>query len=172
MVNENAGPIKIKIQEQGGIPVKSMVQNTNPSRTRGCDSEDCLACKHGRGMGGECRRNGVGYELACDLCGGQNVCYVGETGQNIYTRGLKHQANYRGKHSDSPLWKHSQIEHNGSLDVSFSMKVVRCFREPLTRQVNEAVRISKCEATTQLNSKTEWHGPATVRLVTEGGGWG
>ena len=131
MVNENAGPIKIKIQEQGGVPIKSMVQNTNPGRTRGCESRDCLACKHGRGMGGECRRNGVGYELACDLCGGQNVCYVGETGQNIYTRGLKHQANYRGKHSDSPLWKHCQIEHNGSLDVSFAMKVVRYFREPL-----------------------------------------
>ena len=93
MVNENAGPIKIKIQEQGGVPIKSMVQNTNPGRTRGCESRDCLACKHGRGMGGECRRNGVGYELACDLCGGQNVCYVGETGQNVFTRGLKHQAN-------------------------------------------------------------------------------
>ena len=52
------------------------------------------------------------------------------------------------------------------------MKVVKYFREPLTRQVNEAVRISKCEAATQLNSKTEWHGPATVRLVAEGGGWG
>ena len=172
VVEENPGPVRIKIQEQGGVPVKSMVQNTNPGRTIGCDSRDCLACKHGKGKGGECRRNGVGYELACDLCGGQNVCYIGETGQNVYTRGLKHTANFRGKHSDSPLWKHSQLEHQGSLDVSFSMKVVRYFREPLTRQVNEAVRISKYGAATQLNSKTEWHGPATVRLVAEGGGWG
>ena len=113
-----------------------------------------------------------GYELACDMCGGQNVCYVGESGQNVYTRGLKHMANYRGKHADSPLWKHAQLKHNGSLTVSFSMKIVKCFRDPLTRQINEAVRITNCTAETQLNSKTEWHGPATVRLVAEGGGWG
>ena len=50
------------------------------------------------------------------------------------------------------------------------MKVVKSFRDPLTRQINEAVRITNCTAGTQLNSKTEWHGPATIRLVAEGGG--
>ena len=98
--------------------------------------------------------------------------YVGETGQNSYTRGLKHMANYRGKQADSPLWKHAQMTHGGSMEVSYSMKVEKCFMDPLTRQVNEAVRIANCESTTQLNSKAEWHGPATVRLVAEGGGWG
>ena len=114
----------------------------------------------------------MGYELLCDFCGGENTCYVGETGQNVYTRGLKHMANYRGKITDSPLWKHSQMEHGGRMDVSYSMKVVKAFRDPLTRQVNEAVRIQHCTARNQLNSKSEWHGPATVRLVAEWGGWG
>jgi hypothetical protein len=114
----------------------------------------------------------VGYVLICDLCGADEVCYVGETGQNAYTRGLKHMANYRGKQADSPLWKHAQMTHGGSMEVSYSMKVEKCFMDPLTRQVNEAVRIANCESTTQLNSKAEWHGPATVRLVAEGGGWG
>ena len=41
--------------------------------------------------------------------------------------------------------------------------------EPL-RQVNTAFRIANRESTTQLNSKAEWHGPATVRLVADGGG--
>jgi hypothetical protein len=80
-------------------------------------------------------------------------------------------ANYRGKQSDSPLWKHAQMSHQGRLDVSYSMKVEGCFRDPLTRQVDEAVRIANCKPATQLNSKAEWHGPATVRLVAEGGGW-
>jgi hypothetical protein len=40
-----------------------------------------------------------------DICGADNVCYVGEMGQNLYTRGLKNMANYRGKQSDSPLWR-------------------------------------------------------------------
>jgi hypothetical protein len=171
VINENPGPVKIKIQQQGGIQVKTRLQKTNPGRTKGCNSEDCLACKHGRGKGGECRRNNVGYILICDLCGGENVCYVGETGQNVYTRGLRHMTNYRGKHQDSPLWKHAQIAHGGNPDFSFSMKVVKTFKDPLTRQVNEAVRIANCSAAIQLNSKTEWHGPATVRLVAEGGGW-
>ena len=114
----------------------------------------------------------MGYVLVCDECGGDEVTYVGETGQNVYTRGLSHMANYKRKHPDSPLWKHAQMIHGGAEAVSFSMKVVKSFRDPLTRQINEAVRISNCSATTQLNSKTEWHGPATVRLVAEGGGWG
>ena len=172
VVKDNPGPVKIKIMEQGGRQVKSMLQRNNPGKTRGCNSPDCLACKQGRGKGGDCRKNNVGYELVCDLCGAESVCYVGETAQNVYTRGLKHIANYRGKQKDSPLWKHAQMEHEGSLEVSFSMKVVKAFTDPLTRQVNEAVRIENCSARTQLNSKSEWHGPATVRLVAEGGGWG
>ena len=75
--------------------------------------------------------------------------------------------NYRGKHKDSLLWKRAQVAHGGSLEVSYSMKVVKSFRDPLTRQVNEAVRINQCGAENQLNSKSEWHGPATVRLVVD-----
>ena len=172
VLNNNPGPVKIKVQEQGGVQVKTRLQKSNPNKTRGCDSTDCLACKHGRGNGGECRRNNVGYVLICDECGGDEVSYVGETGQNVYTRGLRHVTNYKGRHPDSPLWKHDQMVHGGNGAVSFSMKVVKSFRDPLTRQINEAVRISNCSSTTQLNSKTEWHGPATVRLVAEGGGWG
>ena len=112
VLNNNPGPVKIKVQEQGGVQVKTRLQKSNPNKTRGCDSTDCLACKHGRGHGGECRRNNVGYTLICDLCGGDNVCYVGETGQNVYTRGLRHMTNYRGKHQDSPLWKHAPIVNN------------------------------------------------------------
>ena len=167
VIETHPGPVKIKIMEQGGRTIKTVVQDTNPTKTKGCASQDCLTCKRGRGRGGECRKNNVGYILFCDECGEDKVCYVGETGQNTYTRGLRHMTNYRGRHKDSPLWKHAQVAHGGSLEVSFSMKVVRTFRDPLTRQVNEAVRINQCGAEIQLNSKSEWHGPATVRLVVE-----
>jgi hypothetical protein len=171
VVTDNPGQVKIKVQEQGGIQVKSRLQSTNTNRMKGCTSNDCLVCKQGRGKGGECRRNNIGYILYCDVCGADNVCYVGETGQNAYTRGLKHMVNYRGDQSDSPLWKHAQMSHGGSLDVSYSMKIEGCLRYPLTRQVNKALRVANCMSATQLNSKAEWHGPATVRLVAEGGGW-
>ena len=60
----------------------------------------------------------------------------------------------------------------GNTEVSFSIKVVKYFADPLTCQVNEGIRITRCKANTQLNSKSEWYGLATVHLVAEGGGGG
>ena len=34
VVSDNPGPVKIKIQEQGGVQVSSKLQKTNPNRTR------------------------------------------------------------------------------------------------------------------------------------------
>ena len=111
----------------------------------------------------------MGYISFCDRCGVDNVCYVGKTGQNAYTRGLKHMANYRGRQSDSPLWKHAQMGHGGSLVVSYSMKMEQCFRDPLTRHVNEAVRIANCGSVTQINSKAEWHAQPQSGWLRRGG---
>ena len=92
---------------------------------------------------------------------------MGETSKSGYQRGLGHLARYHGRHEDSPLWKHAISHHGGSLDVGYSMNVVRTFREPLTRQVNEAVRMNRCEADVCLNSKSEWHSPVIVRLAID-----
>ena len=63
----------------------------------------------------------------------------GRDWEKSYTRGLKHMANYRGR-----LYA-MQTCPNGSqwsLEVSYSMKVGKCFSDPLTRQVKEAVGIT------------------------------
>ena len=111
------------------------MQKSNPNKTKGCECADCLACKNGRGNGSEGRRNYVGYILYFDERGIEEVAYVGETGQNVYTRGLRQMANYRGRHGYSPLWKYAQLAHGGSTTLRFSMKVVQ--RNPLTRQIND-----------------------------------
>jgi hypothetical protein len=90
----------------------------------------------------------VGYVLSCDICGIDDVRYVDETGQNAYTRGLMNMANYWGKQTDSPLCKHAQMVQGGNMEGSYSMKVEKCFGDPLTRQVNEAVRIANCSSAT------------------------
>ena len=77
---------------------------------------------------------------------------------------------YRRKHSDSVMYKHAQTHHNTRRDVEFSMKITGSFHDPLSRQVEEGVRINRSKADIKLNSKSEWHGPATVRLVVEAGG--
>ena len=106
--------------------------------------------------------------MGCDNCSNvKSVVYHGETSQSAYVRGLKHQENYKYKIKSSPLFKHAQADHQGEIDVKFSMKVKSKFTDALTRQVNEGVRINRCQAEVSLNSKSEWHGPATVRLVVD-----
>jgi hypothetical protein len=50
VVSENPGPVKIKIQEQGGVKISNRLQRTNPNKTKGCSSNECIVCKHGRGQ--------------------------------------------------------------------------------------------------------------------------
>ena len=80
---------------------------------------------------------------------------------------MKHQEDYKYKHKSSSLYKHAQSDHESRLDVKYCMKVKSKFKDTLTRQVNEGVRINRSQAEVSLNSKSEWHGPATVRLVVD-----
>ena len=168
VVEKFPGSVSFKVEEKGGRSMKSILQNTNPTRKKGCNATDCFACSNGKGEGGECRKPNVGYEIECDECAGtQTVLYLGETGRNAYVRGLEHIRMYKNKNNKSALFKHAQTHHEGRVNVKFSMKVSNRFRDPLTRQVNEGVRINRCEADITLNSKSEWHGPATARLVID-----
>ena len=157
------GPFKVKVVEEGGKPIKSEFQKSNPRKKIGCEAGDCLACFTGRGVGGDCRRPNIGYEVKCNECE-KNVLYVGETSKSMYVRGLGHLRDYRSKRHDSPLWRHALETHDRRLDVAYAMKLMKCFRDPLTRQCNESVRIQRSDADELLNGKAEWHGPATVRL--------
>ena len=166
-IERMGGPAKIRVEEKRGKSMKSLFQKSNPSKSKGCDRENCLVCVNGKGEGGHCKKMNIGYTVNCDTCRGVTVQYTGETSKSGYQRGLGHLARYHGKQEDSPLWKHAVLHHEGSLDVAYSMKVVKSFREPLTRQVNEAVRMNRCEADICLNSKSEWHSPVIVRLTID-----
>ena len=41
---EQQGSLKFKIDETGGITIKSKVQKSNPYSTLGCDDGSCVAC--------------------------------------------------------------------------------------------------------------------------------
>ena len=56
---EAEGVIRFKILETGGRSIKSIVQRSNPTATKGCDEEDCLPCRGGKGEGGDCRQCGM-----------------------------------------------------------------------------------------------------------------
>ena len=47
------------------------------------------------------------------------------------------------------------------------MNVLKTFKDPLTRLANEGVRIKQRKPDELLNSKSEFHQPAIVRLQVE-----
>ena len=104
--------------------MKSVLVNTNPSRTLGCDKNDCFTCRNNKGRGGDCRAKNVGYEIGCDDCSAdKSVTYHGETSKNAYVRGKKHLENYKYKLPNLALYKHAQTDQQGSMDVSYCMNL-------------------------------------------------
>ena len=65
---------------------------------------------------------------------------------------------------ESVLWEHCEVVHEGR-DVGFKMKAAGYYKEPLTRQVNEAVRIFNGPNT--MNRKNEWRKTAVPRAIFE-----
>ena len=166
VLEDTTSPIKVRVEETGGRSMKSIFQKSNPMKKSGCREINCLVCSHERGQGGDCRKPNIGYQIQCEECT-MEVVYIGETSKCAYQRGAEHKDAYRTRQTGSSLWKHAVNSHSSRMDVSYSMTVKKSFREALTRQCNEAVRIYRSEANIVLNSKTEWHGPATVRLMVE-----
>ena len=49
---------------------------------------------------------------------------------------------------------------------NFEIKVDKPFRDPMSRQINEMVRIKKFQGTL-MNSKSEWNAKPIVRIVAQ-----
>ena len=49
---------------------------------------------------------------------------------------------------------------------NFEIRVDQTYRDPMSRQVNEMVRIKNFEGTL-LNSKSEWNAPPIIRIVVQ-----
>ena len=105
---EAVGRLKFKILEMGGKRVKYEVQKSNPTATPGCEHGDCVACRDGRGKGGNCHKSNIQYELECKLCPPGECVYIGESSRNLYTRGKEHLDKYRStkRNKDSFIKKH------------------------------------------------------------------
>ena len=68
--------------------------------------------------------------------------YVGESGRSIYERAGEHWADRQKLSEDSHMIKHWADSHGELKEPpQFKFKVVASFKDALTRQVSEAVRI-------------------------------
>ena len=136
-------------------------QRNDPFKSKECaDPTKCFVCS-GNKPGG-CRDTGVTYKINCN--GDCRYEYTGQTGQNGYTRGDKHQKEYQQKSDKSALWKHCVNVHDGE-HQTFQMEIVdRVRNDPTKRQILEAVRMQRVPDNLQMNSKSEWNTTKIPRI--------
>ena len=92
--------------------------------------------------------------------------YEGETGRSARTRGAEHLKELEKEKEKSVLFKHKMNDHKNE-DVKFKMEITKKFHDALTRQANEAVRISSRPDKELLNSKAEFNHPPLARVIVE-----
>ena len=104
--------------------------------------------------------------MRCGLCPDDRPSiYIGETSRNLYTRAKEHKDNFEKAKDDSFMFIHQQEEHRGEAG-NFKAKVVKSFRDCLTRQISEGVYLRRSDEHV-LNTKSEWHQPCLWRVQTE-----
>ena len=168
----------IKIIETSGKTLEVLLKP--PAAKQMCLARKCMARDTGTPKIG-CRVNGVGYKLDCRHCllDGRRSTYIGESGKNGHCRILEHQSKFRSKKLDvkeeSAFYKHMALAHSDiyktgdELEVHFNFEVLKVFKFPLDREVDEGVRMVM-HTGVLLNSKTEWFSPSIVRTTIEKGG--
>ena len=163
----------VRVVEKGGTALKRLLQKSDPARDPECKDAGCWICevKHGgqkRCVKGGCGVRGVGYVVTCIDCQNQGLDrrYEGETGNEARVRASQHQQDLRAKRQTSGLYRHTVEEHGGVQPV-FRFQVRRSFADPLTRQVEEGVRIEAEDEETLFNTRQEWQPPLLSRLIVD-----
>ena len=135
-----------------------------------CNKKKCLICdsETSENLKIPCNSNNVGYILKCDTCAqkGEIRIYEGETSRSARTRGQEHLRGLMKGKEDCSIFKHKQNEHKDE-EMKIKMEITKKFKDPLTRQANESVRISNRSKSELLNSKSEFNHPPTARIVVE-----
>ena len=69
-----------------------------------------------------------------------------------------------GKKEDSVLYKHKIVEHKDE-EVDFKMEITGIFKDALSRQAEESVRIQARKPSELMNSKSQFNHPPIARIV-------
>ena len=64
------------------------------------------------------------------------------------------------------LYKHQISEHQ-DIEANFKMEITGLFKDALSRQANEAVRIKNHQNSEIMNSKSEFNHPPITRIVVQ-----
>ena len=155
---------KVKIVERAGIGLKTVLVNANPWAKQDCGRSKCLTCADEKTTG-MCKKRSITYETKCKSCQaqGKDKIYIGESARSSYERGTEHTNDYLSEVANSHMYNHYIEDHSEGSRPAFSMKVLKCHKTPLYRQVHEAILIAKNEPIT-LNAKNEYNRCLLPRL--------
>ena len=121
--------------------------------------QECLTCSSSGT--GSCRARGINYSIFCCKCEEDidEGVYHGQTSRNAFLRGAEHIDEFNKKVDKSVLWKHCRNKHNGQTEgIDFRMNVVGVYhRDPMKRQIAEAVRIQETSPDELMNDKSEYN---------------
>ena len=143
--------LKIKVVEKMQNTVKQELQRSNPFKVKKCGRDDCILCE--KDMNVNCRTRGCVYEILCVECSKK---YIGQTGRSIFERINEHFIDWIKHKEGSVLFDHSRKVHNNEYFDTKVKVLSRCFGEPTTRMITEAVLIDQLSNDKTLNSKNEW----------------
>ena len=135
---------RIKIVEKGGRKVEDIMVNKNLFKAEKCTEKWCPLCSGKYGdLKVVCNTANTGYRWICKTCQ-QNKnkvkVYEGESSRSIRVRSLEHIEAFEGKKSHSMMYKHQMLDHKEE-KVEFDLEITGIFKDALSRQANESVRI-------------------------------
>ena len=156
---EEPKEIKTYIKEDYGVASKQLISKSDPFPKQECGNRLCMACTGGDNGGAKCQRSNVCYSIVCKMCHKE---YIGTTARNCSTRSVEHL-----RKRDSAINKHIANNHPENQEEvvnQYSMKMTGCYKDAMTRQVTEAVKISRAVKMRKelLNERKEF---SVLRLV-------
>ena len=163
---------RIKIIESGGVKIEELITKKNPFKKGKCGEIKCPLCKNKKNdekIEILCNTNNIGYRWTCQNCQTKDKkrVYEGESSRSARLRGKEHLQGYKNKSESNMLYKHKILEHPEEENIEFKMEITGLFKDALTRQANEAVRIKNCEKSEILNSKSQFSHPPITRIVVD-----
>ena len=166
---------RVKFVEKGGMKIKNILCKKNPFKKSKCQEKTCPMCFKSEFVEITteevkvlCNTNNVCYRWTCVVCKEQDKVkvYEGESSRSARLRGAEHLKQLKNGSEKSALYKHKMSEHPNE-DVKFKMEITGQFKDALTRQANEAIRISSRPGHEIFNSKSEFNRPPIAKVFVE-----
>ena len=92
--------------------------------------------------------------------------YIGETSRGSYQRLKGHLEQYKNKKGF--MWKHAEDEHDGDMNIKFTIRREAVDPDPMRRVLRESIRIVNSEENSRIklmNTKEEYFGVKTIRAT-------